>query len=66
MLIGTETVVRAGRNERSATFRELQLLAADIEDASPLENDVELVAFVHAPMVWLWRDKRVDTELESL
>jgi hypothetical protein len=65
LLIGTEAMVSAGGDERGATFRELQLLSVDVERAPPLENEVQLVACVHAPMVWLGRDKRVDTHLES-
>jgi hypothetical protein len=64
LLIGTETMAGAGRDERGATFRELQLLSVDVECAPPLENDVQLVACVHAPIVWLRRNKRVDTHLE--
>lgn len=65
MLIGAEAVVSAGGDERSVTFRKLQLFSVDVEYAPPLEDDVQLVACVHALMVWLRRDQRVDAGLES-
>lgn len=65
MLIGTEAVVSAGGDESSVAFRELQLFSVDVEYAAPLEDDVQLVACVHALMVWFRRDQRVDTDLES-
>ena len=65
MLIGAEAVVSAGGDERSVTFRKLQLFSVDVEYAPPLEDDVQFAACVHALMVWLRRDQRVDTDLES-
>ena len=64
MLIGAETVVGAGGDERCVTFPKLQLLSVDIEHAASLEDDVELVVCVHALMVRLRRDKRIDADLK--
>ena len=65
MLIGVESVFSAGGDERSVTFRKLQLFSVDVEYSPPFEDDVQLVACVHAPVVRLRRDERVDTDLES-
>jgi hypothetical protein len=59
-------VLSAGGDERRVTFPELQLLSVDFEHPASFEDDVDLVVCVYAPMVWLWRDKRVDADLKSL
>jgi len=65
MLVCAEAVVCAGGDERRATFAKLQLLSADIERASPFEDDVKLVALVDPLVVRFGCDKRVDADLES-
>jgi hypothetical protein len=66
MLIGAETVLSAGGDERRVTFTKLELLSVDVEHPTSFKDDVELVGCVYALMVWLWRDKRVDADLKSL
>jgi hypothetical protein len=66
VLIGAETVLSAGGDEGGVTFPELQLLSVDFEHPASFEDDVDLVVFVYALMVWLWRDKRVDADVKSL
>jgi hypothetical protein len=64
MLIGGETVVGAGRDERQATLPKLQLVSVDVEHAAPLEHDVELVLCIQQPMVRLRCDERINEDLE--
>jgi hypothetical protein len=64
VLIGAETVLSAGGDECRVTFPKLQPLSVDVEHPASLEDYVELVVCVHALMVWLRRDKRVDADLE--
>ena len=57
-------MVSACRHECGVAFPKLELLSLDVEHPAALKDDVELVVGVHALMVWLRSDKRVDTDLE--
>lgn len=64
MLIGGKTVVSAARDERQATFPELELLSVDVQHAAPLEDDVEPILCIQQPMVRLGRDKHINEDLQ--
>ena len=57
-------MVGSGRDERGLAFADLDLLALDLEHASPLEHDVDLVVDVRLLPVGLGRDEHVDADLE--
>jgi len=64
VLIGSETVVGPGGDERHATFPKLQPFSVDIEHAGPLEDDVELILRMQQPTVRLRRGKRIHDDLK--
>lgn len=65
MLVGREAVVGAGLDEHGTPFADGNVLSLHLEDAGPLEHDVELVVLVRLLPVRLRCDEDVHTDLEA-
>src|SRR6266567_8700904 len=65
MFVRGEAMLGPGFDEDSPAFLHRNLLAADFEDAGPLEDDVQLVVRVRLLAVGLRRYKAVHADFEA-